>query len=375
MFVNSRKIINIIEEFAPQKLAEQWDNVGFQIGNKNIEVDKVMVALEVDEDVINEAISENVDLIITHHPLIFSKINQLTTDDPIQKLVIKMIKNNINLYVAHTNIDASKEGTNNYLANKLNLQRTTLLDKTYNKKYYKLVTYCPPEHSKNILDELFKHEVGKIGNYENASYKSYGQGTFKPLEGSNPYKGEQNTLEVVKEERIEVLVNEDNLSKAINALIKTHPYEEPAYDIVPIENKFEEFGIGLIGYLNQTIAFEAFVDELRDVLNIKNLKVVGDLDKKIKKVAICSGAGSDYINLAKDHGCDCLITGDIKYHEAKNAQAINLNVIDAGHFETENIYTTYLHKRLTNAVQAKGYDVKIIKSRSIKNPFHYISEK
>jgi dinuclear metal center YbgI/SA1388 family protein len=374
MFVNSRKIINIIEEFAPQKLAEQWDNVGFQIGNKNIEVDKVMVALEVDDDVLQEAIAENVDLIITHHPLIFSKINRLTTDDPIQQLVIKMIKNNINLYVARTNIDASKEGTNNYLAKLLNLERTQLLDETHRKQYYKLVTYCPPEHSQRILDELFKHEVGKIGNYENASYKSFGQGTFKPLEGSNPYKGEKNQLEVVKEERIEVLVHEDNLSKAVNAIINYHPYEEPAYDIVPIKNEFETYGIGLIGYLEKTTSFETFIGTVKDILNIKNLKVVGELNKKIKKVALCTGAGSDYINLAKNHGCDCLITGDIKYHEAKNAQAINLNVIDAGHFETENIYTNYLYEKLKDVTQAKGYDVKIIQSKAIKNPFQYINQ-
>lgn len=371
MFVNSKKIAKIIEGIAPIKTAESWDNVGFQIGNKHLEIDRVMVALEVTKEVLEEAIRKNIDLIVTHHPLIFSNLKQLTSDDPVQNMVREMIKNNINLYVAHTNLDASKNGTNYHLANLLNLKRIEALDEKKLSAYYKLSVFVPKDSAEKLRKVLFNYGAGVLGNYDHASFNTDGIGTFRPLEGSNPVIGEKDEESYVNEVKIEVIVNDDHLNLVIEKMLNNHPYETVAYDVIKLENLKDNYSIGLTGYLEKGATLDALVSDVKEKFNIDQLKIVRSNDKTIRKIALCSGAGSDYITLASQMGCKCLITGDIKYHEAQLAKQLGLNLIDAGHFETENIYTTYLKEFLSNRCKEKGYDIKIIESESIMNPFEY----
>jgi len=371
MFVNSKKIAKIIEGIAPIKTAESWDNVGFQIGNKHLEIDRVMVALEVTQDVITEAISKNIDLIVTHHPLIFSKLKQLTTDDPVQNMVMDLIKHNINLYVAHTNLDASKKGTNYYLSNLLGLKRIEALDEKTLSSYYKLSVFVPEDSAEMLREVLFNYGSGILGNYDHASFNTKGTGTFRPLEGSNPSIGERDQESQVNEIKIEVVVKGSILDTVVEKMVNSHPYEAVAYDVIKLENLEENYSIGLTGYLNQGMSLDDLAKDVKEKFGIDQLKLVRSNDKKIRKVALCSGAGSDYITLASQMGCKCLITGDIKYHEAQLAKQLDLNIVDAGHFETENIYTTFLKEFLSNRCKEKGYDIKIIESESIQNPFEY----
>jgi dinuclear metal center YbgI/SA1388 family protein len=371
MFVNSRKIANIIEEIAPIKIAQDWDNVGFQIGNENLEIGRVMVALEITEEVLNEAIDKNIDLIVTHHPLIFKKINCITTDDPIQRLVIRMIKKNINLYVAHTNIDVSKNGTNYYLSELLNLNRVEGLDMVELDYLYKISVFVPKNYSEKVRNVLFKYHAGEYGNYDEASFISYGTGTFRPLEGSNPYMGEKNKLENVEELKIEVVIDKKYLDIAIENMLSAHPYETVAYDIIKLENISNKYSLGITGYLEKGMEIEELAEVVKEKFKINMLKIVRSNNKKNGKIAICSGAGSEYIEKASKLGCKCLITGDVKYHEAQLARQLNINVIDAGHFETENIYIEYFAKFIKNRCIEKEYDVKIIQSENIINPFEY----
>lgn len=371
MFVNSRKIGKLIEEIAPIKTAEKWDNVGFQVGNINLEIDRVMVALEITNEVLDEAISKNIDLIITHHPLIFGKITSLTTNDPIEKILIKMIKNNIYLYVAHTNIDASSKGTNAYLSKLLGLERVQGIDNNILDHFYKLCIFTPRDFTEKIKDVLFNYHAGEYNNYDKASFLSSGQGTFRPLDGSNPHIGNKNELEIVSEDKIEVIIEKKYLNNAISKMKEVHPYETVAYDVIKLENINNKYSIGIMGYLGETLVLDDLVSLVKEKLKIENLKVVRSNNKKIRKIAICSGAGSDYIKKASSLGCKCLITGDIKYHEAQLARQLNINLIDAGHFETENIYIEYLLKYLKKRCSEKGYDIKIIKSENIVNPFEF----
>lgn len=360
-----------MEEIAPTVLAESWDNVGFQIGDEHIEIDRIMVTLEVTEEVIDEAIEKNIDLIISHHPLIFKPLKQLTTKDPIQKMVMRLLNHNINLYVAHTNLDAASKGINWFLADLCQLERIDHLSTVYTEKLYKLCFFTPPEHSKKLLKTVFKKNAGKIGKYSNASFKTAGQGSFKPLEGANPSIGVVGEETLVKEEKIEVIVKQKDLSQVVREMLKEHPYETPAYDIIPLENKGMEYSIGLTGYLKNKMSLDELVEYVKDKFSLDALKYVKGTNRTIRKIAICSGAGSDYILDAVNKGCQCFITGDTKYHEAQLAKQYNINLIDAGHFETENIYSAYLLELLRKKVQIKGYEVKIIKSDAIKNPYLY----
>lgn len=371
MFVNSKKIAKIIESIAPLETAESWDNVGFQIGNRHLEIDRVMVALEVTPEVLKEAVAKNIDLIVTHHPLIFGELKKLTSDDPVQEMVIEMIKNNINLYVAHTNLDASEKGTNYYLSDLLNLNRIEALDEKTLGDYYKISVFVPEDSAEKLREVLFNYGAGILGNYDHASFNTKGKGTFRPLEGSNPSIGEKDKESHVDEVKIEVIISGNKMDLVIEKMISSHPYETVAYDVIKLENFKDHYSIGLTGYLEKGMILNELTNMVKEKFAIDQLKVVRTNDKTIRKVAICSGAGSDYITLASQMGCKCLITGDIKYHEAQLAKQLDLNIIDAGHFETENIYMNYFQEFLSIKCKEKGYDIKIIESELIKNPFEY----
>lgn len=372
MSVKCRRIIDIMEQLAPSFLAESWDNVGLQIGNKEKEIKKVMISLEINNKIVDEAISKNVDMIITHHPLIFKPMKRIDYSDPIGEIINKLVKNDINLYSAHTNLDISIGGTNDYIGKLLNLHDLRPLTITYNKKYYKLVVFVPEENIDELREAISLAGAGHIGNYSHCTFQTLGTGTFKPLEGSNPYVGSFNNLEKVKEYRIETIVPANRLAQVINAMLKAHPYEEVVYDIFPLENKFESLGFGRIGYLETPISLKDLASELKIKLKADIVKLIGSEFKQVKKIAICTGSGSEFIKAAYKNKCDCYITGDIKYHDAQYALELGLSIIDAGHFETENIICKPIKDYLLNEIKIKNYDLEVITSDININPFTYL---
>jgi len=369
MHTNIRKIMKVMESIAPTNLAESWDNVGLLVGDANKMVENIMVALEVTDEVIDEAISKNIDLIITHHPLIFKPLKQINTDDPISRMVLKMIQNNISLYSAHTNLDTSEVGTCHYLADLLELNRVDYLTQTIQDDLYKVQTGVPVENKDQVKEAITKAGAGQIGDYDSCTFESIGMGQFRPLEGADPHIGEVNQLESVQEAKIETVVTKDKLPQVLNALFKAHPYEEVAYDVIKLENGINKKGVGVYGYTRKTI--RELCDELKDILEVDNIRLVGDPDKKVSSVAIVTGAGSDYMKVAS-RKADVLITGDLKYHEAHYAKQLKLNVIDAGHFETENIYMPRLKVLLDQYFEEKSYDLNVMISETNINPFQLI---
>lgn len=372
MSINCKRIIDIMEKIAPTYLAEDWDNVGLQIGDKNKEINKVMVCLEANQEVLNEAISKEVDMIITHHPLIFKPIKKMLTSDPIVNIINKFIKHDINLYCAHTNLDIAIGGTSDYIGKLLELNNLKPLTITYREKFYKVVVFVPESNLEEVRNAMGIAGAGKIGNYSHCTYQSLGTGTFMPLKGSDPYIGKVNTLEKVKEYRLESIVSKEKLNNVIQSIIKAHSYEEVAYDIIPLANNIEEMGIGRIGYMKESKSLEALAENLKEKLKTDTLKIVGKTDKIVEKIAICTGSGSDFIKDAYLNKCDCYITGDIKYHEAQYALQLGLTVIDAGHFETENIISIPLKDYIIDECKNKGYNIDVITSDLNLNPFRYI---
>ena len=366
-----RKIIEIIEKHAPLHLAESWDNVGLQLGNPDKKVEKIMVCLEVTEGVLQEAEFQKIDMIVAHHPLIFKPIKKVTTDDAIGRMIYSLIQKDILLYCAHTNLDMAYGGLNDLLAESIGLLTVKPLTSTYQKKYYKVVVFVPQSHEEAVRNVLCGEGAGFIGNYSDCSFKVEGEGTFKPLNGSNPYIGNIGEVERVKESRLETIISEDRLQVALEKMRQVHPYEEVAYDIYPLENVYEENGLGRMGYLEKPEKLSDLCIKLKQLLKIETLKVAGDQDKIVNKVGLCTGSGAEFIYNAYQRGCDCFITGDVRYHEAQYAQQLGIPVIDAGHFDTENHACGLYAKNLNTRLKDNYCQVEVCFSSTNMNPFCY----
>lgn len=362
-----KSFVKKIEKKYPLNLAYDWDNVGLLVGDNDQEINKIMVCLEANEKVINEAIENDIDLIITHHPFIFSKIKKVTTSDLKGNLIHKLIKNNISIYSMHTNFDIAFDGLNDYFAEMLELDNIKILDKTNSENLYKLAVYVPKTHLDNVRTALGNSGAGHLGNYKECSFSSEGEGRFKPCDGANPYIGETNTLESVHEVKIETIVPQKILDKVISAMIKSHPYEEVAYDLYKLENKGDSVGLGRYGKLRTQMTFKELGLILKEKLDIKHLRVVGDLEEKVSKVAIVTGSGADMVKKAFKCGCDVLITGDMKYHDAQDTLDIGMKVIDCGHFDTEKVFADIMFEYIN-----KEFDIEVIKSNINLNPFKII---
>lgn len=366
------QIVEIMENIAPAYLAETWDNVGLQIGDSHKMINKIFVCLEVTDSVIHEAVSKDVDMIICHHPLLFQPVKIIRTDDPIGRMIHQLIKHDIALYCAHTNLDSIAGGTNDVLAQLLNIIDLKPLIPVDKEKYFKLCVYVPKSHIEDVRDAICSTGAGHIGNYSHCTFQIDGVGTFKPLEGTNPFIGTRGTLEKVSEYKLETIVSSTHLNTTIEKMLKAHPYEEVAYDVIPLKNDIHKYGLGRVGALMEPVKLSLLCEEIKQKLGMQAIRFVGDVNKKIKKVGLCTGSGAEFIYDAFQAGCDCYITGDVKYHDAQYAIGLGIAVIDAGHFETENITAAVLVERLNKIIGEKGFDVEVLLSDTYINPFQII---
>ncbi|MBK5245291.1 MAG: Nif3-like dinuclear metal center hexameric protein [Eubacteriaceae bacterium] len=344
MSVKLSEIIKVIEDIAPKTLAEDWDNVGLQVGSYKQSIDRVLLTLDITPEVIEEAVNRKIDLIIAHHPFIFKGLKTLSTDYEKGRLITQLIKNDIALYVAHTNLDKAKTGLNDFLAHKIGLESIRPLDPSNPEIFFKLVVYVPSNATEKIVEVFGKNGAGAIGTYDYCTFRSSGIGTFRPLIGSNPFIGQIDTIEEVKEDRIEAIIPGKLLKNLINQLKKNHPYEEMAYDVIPLENGrlMNHTGLGKIGLLKEPMMAHDFIQYVKKALNLNTLRGAGILPEMVRRVALCSGAGADLIGIAKSQKADVLITGDLKHHDGQRAAENNFWVLDAGHFGTEKWVTECL---------------------------------
>lgn len=349
MSVKLNQIIQTIETLAPEKLAEDWDNVGLQVGSRQQIIKRILLTLDITADVVAEAVKKKADLIIAHHPFIFNGLKTLSTDWEKGQIIAQLIKNDIAVYVAHTNLDKAPKGLNHYLALQMGLEKIKTLEPSNPATYYKLVVFAPVEASPKIIEVLGKSGAGAIGDYDYCTYRSPGTGTFRPLEGAKPYIGDLNKLTSVSEDRIEAIVAAVDLKNLIAAIKRNHPYEEMAYDVIALENGglINENGLGKIGVFSQPMEAVDFIAHIKDRLDLVNLRGAGKVPDIIRRVAICSGAGADMIGLAKAKRADVLITGDLKHHDGQRALENNIWVLDAGHYGTEKWVTNCFRQMLT----------------------------
>ncbi|MDO5708393.1 MAG: Nif3-like dinuclear metal center hexameric protein [Andreesenia angusta] len=333
----SKKIMDKIEEFADPRFMEDWDNCGIQLGSNNMEVKRILLALDMSKDVCKKAVNGKYDMVITHHPFFFSGSKKIILDGYRGEIIRDLIKNDIVLYSAHTNLDITENGVNDVLCNILDINNQKPLVPSFEKKLVKIIVFVPAEFSYTevIRNKMGESNFGKIGNYSYCSFTSDGIGRFKPEEDSNAFIGEIGRVESLEEEKIEFIVFEDEAENAIRTIKRVHPYEEVAYDIIPIKNKGKVFGHGRIGDLEKRISLEEYAKIIKERLRADSIRVYGNLDKKVKRIAICGGSGASFIRDAKRRGADLYITGDLKHHDAQIGRELGICLIDAGHYHTE----------------------------------------
>ncbi|WKA56348.1 Nif3-like dinuclear metal center hexameric protein [Planococcus shixiaomingii] len=328
---NGQQIIEEFEKWSPKYLAMEDDPIGLHVGTLNKKIERVLVTLDVNEKVVDEAIAKGAGLIIAHHPPIFRPLKSLQTDFPQGRLMEKLIKNDIAVYAAHTNLDVAAGGVNDLLADALGLMDTKVLVPTYEAELVKIAVFVPESHEEKVREALGKAGAGSIGDYEYCSYTLSGTGRFRPTADADPYIGEPGKMETTAESKIEVVIRKTEKDRAIKAMIAAHPYEEVAYDVFTLENKEVAMGLGRVGTLEIEMSLADFVDQVKERLDVPAARVVGPLDKPVKKVAVLGGDGNKYIQAAKRSGADVYVTGDLYFHVAQDAEAMGLAVVDPGH--------------------------------------------
>lgn len=350
-------------------LAEAWDNPGLQIGDPAAEVTRVMVALDPTPDVIDSALKASCQLLVTHHPLIFKPLNSISTATPHGASIQKAIRGGVSVLSLHTNYDIASGGLNDLLASKIGLSSCVPLRITATCETVKLVVFVPCDHLERVRSALFPF-CATQGVYRDCTFAAGGVGTFMPLDGAEPFTGTVGVLARVPEERLELQIPRTQLPRAVKALLAAHPYEEPAFDVYPLLNEGEKLGLGRIGRLPETVTLGEYAGRLREVLSAPALRYVGDPAARISKVALCSGSGASLLHDAARSGADLLVTGDVKYHEARDAEDLGMALIDAGHFPTEIIMVNEITERLGRALVTAGYtDCHVEACRTETDPF------
>lgn len=364
-----KEIIKYLEDWAPKEIAWQNDNVGLQVGRITAKLKNILLSLELTPDVVSQAIKKNCNLIITHHPLIFQPVKSLNQNTDLNtQLIEKLIKNDISLYSAHTNLDFTKNGVSFQLAKKLGLQNITFL-KNLKSNQFKLSVFVPETHVEKVASAIFSAGGGVIGEYSNCSFRLIGEGTFKGSNYANPTVGSKGKFEKVKEVKLEVLVESWKLGVVLKAMISAHPYEEPAHDIYPLENYNVNFGAGAIGYVKNELSLSDTLALISQKLRARNLRYVKGKKQWIKKIAVCGGSGSDLIPDAIKNGADAFVTADIKYHTFHSAQN-KILLIDAGHYETETPVLDEVQRRLKKLIGEKD-KIQILKFNGNTNPINF----
>ena len=347
-------ILGIINKIAPPDLAETWDNAGLQLGDPSAEVHRMMVALDATPAVIQSAIDSSCQLLITHHPLIFKAQKSISTATPQGRLIHAAIRNGLSVISMHTNYDIATAGLNDVLAAHLGLTSCVPLQITAEQELAKLVVFVPKDHLDALRTVLFPF-AAILGAYRDCSFTAPGEGTFTPQEGAVPYIGNVGGHEQVAEQRLELLIDRVNLPRAIKALLDAHPYEEPAFDIYRLLNNGNKLGLGRIGKLERPLSLADFAAQVERDLCVSGLRYVGNPDAVVSRVALCSGSGASLIQCAARAGADVLVTGDVKYHDARNAEDLGLTLIDAGHFSTEIIMVTAVQQQMQQKLSDAGF--------------------
>ncbi len=356
----------LLEQLAPLSYQESYDNSGLLVGDPSMPLKGILATLDVTPEVVEEAHRKGLNLIVSHHPLIFSGLKRITGKTYVEKAVILAIKYDIAIYAAHTNLDSIKGGVNSKIGELLGLKNLKFLSPIEG-ELVKVIVFVPTSEADKVRQAMFNAGAGSISNYDYCSFNTDGKGTFRAGEGADPFVGKVGELHIEPETKIEVIVPKAKLSKVIREMISSHPYEEVAYDIYPLLNSYSEVGAGMVGELTDPISEMDFLKMVKRVFNLQSIRCTPLLGKEIKKIAFCGGSGAFLIKQAIAVGADIYITGDVKYHQFFDAEN-KIIIADIGHFESEqftvDIFYEYLLKNFPKFA--------VLKSEIKTNPINYI---
>ena len=360
-----REITDAIEAFAPLHLQESWDNAGMQVGDADTEVTGVLLCTDVREEIIAEAIERGANLIISHHPLLFRGLKKVVGRTYQERIVAQAIKHDICIYCAHTNMDSARGGVNFKMAEKLGLDDVQVLEPQQG-TLRKLVVFVPDEYVEDVEQAMCDAGAGQLGNYDNCSYRTEGEGQYRALKGAIPFAGNVGEFHVEPEIRLEVLVHKALCGRVVAAMLKAHPYEEPAFDIIALDNVDRYAGLGVIGNIEPMYARD-FLERVKAAFEVEMLRFSGDLYKKVSRIALCGGAGVEFIGAAMAQGADVYITGDMKYHDFQGNED-RIILADIGHYESEH----YTKEIFYDIIKKKNPTFAVDFARSEKNQVRYL---
>jgi len=366
-------IIKIMETVAPLRLAEEWDNAGLQVGQKDWPVRNIRVALDPLYDVVDAACRNDVDLLITHHPLIFEPLSSIDFNTAVGALIQMATRHQLAIFAAHTNLDIVAGGINDILVSRIGLSSPQVLRKAKSTEAFKFVVYVPADYEHKVLGSLFKTRAGEIGSYTCCSFRNSGKGTFRPGSSSEPFIGKPDEISHADEIRIETVVHKDDLASVIEHVRKNHPYETMAYDVYPLAtmetDNTDSQGLGRIGELEKPMELLPLAMAVKDKLGLESVRVAGKPDLQVSRAAVCSGSGSGLMGAFILSGAQVYISGDLKYHDAREAESENLGLIDIGHFASEHLAIKTLTDRLKKIFTENKMDVNVEACRLENDPF------
>ena len=356
------------EMWAPRWTAWERDNVGIQIGRRSHPVRRVLITLDVTPEIIEEAVRKKADTIISHHPLLFRPAKSLSDSDEVGRLVLSLAEKRIALYSAHTNLDSAPDGVSFALARALGVGTPKFLAPAMN-TLVKLAVFVPEEYTAKVAAAMADAGAGVIGEYSSCSFRIEGKGTFRGSASSRPFSGAPKNLEEVDELRLEMLVPRARVNSVVRAMKSVHPYEEVAYDVYPLENGNPNFGMGAVGALSRPVKLASFLRTIKKALRSESLRYTGVLRQEIRTVAVCGGAGSDLLDAAIGAGADVLVTADVRYH-AYHAASGHIALVDAGHWETEQVVLPVIGQRLKEWAHAHNETIDVLLTKHRTNPIH-----
>jgi len=363
-----------VNEFAPCDLAYDWDNVGLQIGDPAMEVERVLVALEVTEAALQAALDQGCQAIIAHHPLIFKPLRAIRSDSPAGRLQFDLVKNGIGLIAAHTNLDRVLNGTNGALADLFGLRDCEVLEPVSIARTYKFTVFVPREYTEKIISAIHRGGGGRIGAYSHCSFRSPGVGTFVPMEGARPFTGSVGKMERAEEDRLEALVPEKALRDVLTEVRQAHPYEEVAFDVFPLHEADPAYGLGLVGTLPTKTPLRQFAQQARQAVQEDFAHFAGETKWPVKRVAIITGSPGSAANIVTKKLADVIVTGELNYHAVLDITARGVGVVTLGHAASERVFAPYFCRVFAQETSMKSAEVDLVPFTKFPEPWKLVRQ-
>jgi dinuclear metal center YbgI/SA1388 family protein len=372
MAARVKDILTYLDAAYPFSWAVPEDRVGLQVGDPGAPVTRILVALEASQEVVTEAHHQESQLLLTHHPLLYQPARDIREDRPTGKLLASLVRAGIAVASCHTNLDLAPKGMNEHLAQELGLLDLEVLSPVRRDAWLKLTVFVPVGYEDQVRAALVDDRVGVIGRYSHCSFAARGQGTYLPLEGARPFRGEVAALSRAEESRLEVVVSESCVAPTLARLRAAHPYEEVAYDLYPLVNSGPILGFGRVGHWPQALPWEEVVNRVKTIFAVSGVRVWGRPPKTVSRVAVCGGSGGDLIGPAQQKGAAVYVTGEVRHHQAVPCPSEEFAIIEVGHFASEVIFMPAWAEQVAGLLQEEGLEVQVRAAVGEKPPFQVI---